>query len=109
MVSEPLKLRLLTLIALKIHPITLTEVVEAVAAVAVVLSSNTLCQVCHKHGHDASICYNKFKKDYVPTIPLEDSATYQPTTLTLALSKGLHIQQLDVNNFSMAFWKRKCT
>ncbi|MCH83334.1 hypothetical protein A2U01_0004153, partial [Trifolium medium] len=41
--SKPLKLRLLTLIALKIHPITLTEVVEAVAAVAVVLTLSVKC------------------------------------------------------------------
>jgi len=25
-------------------------------------------QVCHKHGHDVSICYHRFKKDYTPSI-----------------------------------------
>lgn len=28
--------------------------------------SNVQCQVCHKIGHDASICYHRFKRDYVP-------------------------------------------
>lgn len=33
--------------------------------------SSIQCQVCHKFGHDASICYHRFKKDYTPSVPLD--------------------------------------
>jgi len=31
--------------------------------------SSIQCQVCHKFGHDASICYHRFKKDCTPSVP----------------------------------------
>ncbi|MCH82949.1 retrovirus-related Pol polyprotein from transposon TNT 1-94, partial [Trifolium medium] len=40
--------------------------------------SNVQCQVCHKWNHDASICFHRFKRDYVPTIPLEDPQVSNP-------------------------------
>ncbi|KAI5436326.1 hypothetical protein KIW84_022704 [Lathyrus oleraceus] len=36
------------------------------------------CQVRKKYGHDASICYHGFKKDYVPSIPLDDLSIIGP-------------------------------
>jgi hypothetical protein len=33
--------------------------------------SSIQCQVCHKFGHHASICYHRFKKDYTPSVPLD--------------------------------------
>lgn len=28
--------------------------------------NTTQCQVCHKIGHDASVCFHRYKRDYVP-------------------------------------------